>query len=176
MVLLCLESWTSQWRHPVIKVRYSTIQFWPVEKASFVYQHQCNRGLKPRPCPRDLNLVTDCKLRWCGPTNWIINDSDFKPSEFDRWLRSASDSNDDIVLRILYRWYCIDDCGFNINLIDENQSFLITCWLKDWYKSIKRSKESIKRSILSIKRLKMSIYIKKVDIFWLFGSILTLLI
>ena len=40
------------------------------------------------------------KLSQLGLPNWIIGNSDFKLSEFDRQLRSDSDSNDEIVSKI----------------------------------------------------------------------------
>ena len=40
------------------------------------------------------------KVRGCGPTNQIVDNSDFKPSKFDCQLRSESDSKDDIMSTI----------------------------------------------------------------------------
>ena len=55
-----------------------------------------------------------CRLikgRPCGLTNWIVNDSDFKPSEFKCRLRSDSDSNDKIIstIAILISFFYIFD-------------------------------------------------------------------
>ena len=38
-----------------------------------------------------------CKLRRCGPTNRIVDNSDSKQSEFNRRFWSDSKSNDEIV-------------------------------------------------------------------------------
>ena len=56
------------------------------------------------------------KLRWLGPTNWIINDSDFKPSEFQR--RNMSDSKSDVEIGLRLK----EDVEIQLNMTN--------CWLK----------------------------------------------
>ena len=77
---------------------------------------------KPKNTVQTGNLHTNwwskrpmqCRLikgRPCGLTNWIVNDSDFKPSEFKCRLRSDSDSNDEIIstIAILISFFYIFD-------------------------------------------------------------------
>ena len=44
-----------------------------------------------------------------GVTNGIIDDSDFKPSEFDRWLQYKSDSKDNFesTIAIMIKFWSI---------------------------------------------------------------------
>ena len=46
------------------------------------------------------------KGRRCGPTNRIVNNSDFNPSEFDHQYWSDSDYYDEIILSIAISIFC----------------------------------------------------------------------
>ena len=73
----------------------------------------CNRNLL-----RNWSLGTG-KLRQCGPTNQIADDSDSKPSEFHRWFRSDSKLTTKLYRRSRFL------SNFDLFLIEINQFWSI---------------------------------------------------
>ena len=43
-----------------------------------------------------IKIISPCKLRQLGPTNWIVDDSDSEDDEFGEWLQSDSKSEYEI--------------------------------------------------------------------------------
>ena len=100
------------------------------------------------------------KLRQCGPTNRIVDDSDFKPSKFDCRLWSDLDSNEKIVSSIAITFY------FDLLSIKINHFWYIFYVLIE-----NRSKMIIlKIEIFDSNIVKLNLY-QKVDLFWLFWSL-----
>ena len=56
-------------------------------------------------CRKEDNFKLFVKLWQWEPTNQLISNMDFKLSEFDHWLQSDSDSNDDMVSMIMISIY-----------------------------------------------------------------------
>ena len=115
--------------------------FWVVEQSNVLFGAICS-------------IMYVCyKRRRLRPTNWIINDSDFKPSEFER--RNPSDSKFDVQIRfwlndnVIYR---LKSTNFWLKLMDFHL-FLIFFWIFSIKKLVKRLK---KMTLMSIKRLKWS--------------------
>ena len=111
----------------------------------------------------------------CGPTNRIVNDSNFKPSKFDCQFRSYSDSN-----KRLYRqlWFLYNFIIFLIKIdcfgslfdwkINRSQLKDWKSWLKDWKSQLKVQKINLyqKSCFILTFLIIIDLFPSLFDLFW----------